>query len=97
MTYTSVLQKMQTENTNPIQYYLDMGSDVINVNQLIGKEIEITFIKYQCMGCGKDKKLFRQGYCYDCFYSLPQAADWIMKPELRMDPPTIHTILSRKE
>lgn len=82
MTYTSVLQKMQTENTNPIQYYLDMGSDVINVNQLIGKEIEITFVKYQCMGCGKDKKLFRQGYCYDCFYSLPQAADWIMKPEL---------------
>ena len=82
MTYTSVLQKMQTENTNPIQYYLDMGSDVINVNQLIGKKIEITFIKYQCMGCGKDKKLFRQGYCYDCFYSLPQAADWIMKPEL---------------
>ncbi len=82
MTYTSVLQKMQTENTNPIQYYLDMGSDVINVNQLIGKKIEITFVKYQCMGCGKDKKLFRQGYCYDCFYSLPQAADWIMKPEL---------------
>ncbi len=73
---------MQTENTNPIQYYLDMGLDVINVNQLIGKEIEINFEHYQCMGCGKDKKCYRQGYCYDCFYKLPQTADWIIRPEL---------------
>jgi len=82
MNYTSVLHKMQTEHTEPIQYYLDMGSDVINVNQLIDKEIEINFEQYQCMGCGKDKKIFRQGYCYDCFYALPQAGDWIMRPEL---------------
>ena len=31
---------------------------------------------------GKDKKIFRQGFCYDCFYEIPQAGDWIMKPEL---------------
>ena len=73
---------MQTEHADPIQYYLDMGSDSINVNQLIDKEIELNFEHYQCMGCGKDKKLFRQGYCYDCFYALPQAGDWIMRPEL---------------
>ncbi len=82
MTYKSILRKMQTEHTEPIQYYLDMVSDVINVNQLIGKEVEINFEHYQCMGCGKDKKIFRQGYCYDCFYALPQAGDWIMRPEL---------------
>ena len=73
---------MQTEHTEPIQYYLNMDSDVININQLIGKNIQISFEHYQCMGCGKDKKIFRQGYCYDCFYALPQAGDWIMKPEL---------------
>lgn len=82
MKYIAVLRKMQTELTNPIQYYLNMGSDFINVNQLIGKEIEISFEHFQCIGCGKDKKIFRQGYCYDCFYKLPQAGDWIMRPEL---------------
>lgn len=82
MIYKGVLHKMQTELSNPIQYYLDMDSDSININQLIGKEIEINFEQFQCMGCGKDKKLYRQGYCYDCFYKLPQAGDWIMRPEL---------------
>ncbi len=82
MKYKGVLQKMQTERAEPIQYYLDMSSDFLNVNQLIGKEIEIDFVLYQCMGCNKDKKIFRQGHCYDCFYKLPQTADWIMHPEL---------------
>src|SRR5690606_25931370 len=36
----------------------------------------------QCLGCGLDKKIFRQGFCYDCFYSNPKAGDWIMHPEL---------------
>ena len=82
MTYKGLLLKMETEHTEPIQYYLDMDSDVINMNQLIGRDIEINFEHYQCLGCGKDKKIFRQGYCYDCFYDLPQAGDWIMRPEL---------------
>lgn len=82
MNYKGVLLKMQTENSEPIQYYLDMDSDFINVNQLIGKDIDINFEHFQCLGCGKDKKIFRQGYCYDCFYELPQAGDWIMRPEL---------------
>lgn len=82
MEFQAVLRKMSTEFTNPIQYYLNMDTDYINVNQLLGKSIEIQFEHYQCLGCGKDKKIFRQGYCYDCFYALPQAGDWIMQPEL---------------
>jgi hypothetical protein len=82
MKYTSVLKKMQTEHSSPIQYYLDTDNSVLNVNQLIGKQLDISFEHFQCMGCGKDKKLFRNGFCYDCFYKLPQAADWIIKPEL---------------
>jgi len=73
---------MQTEHSSPIQYYLDANNAVLNVNQLIGKQLEISFDHFQCMGCGQDKKLFRNGFCYDCFYKLPQAADWIIKPEL---------------
>ena len=28
------------------------------------------------------KKIFRQGYCYDCFSSIPQAGNWVISPEL---------------
>jgi hypothetical protein len=52
------------------------------VNQLLNKNIEINFVGYQCLNCGKKKKIFRQGFCYDCFYSSPAVGDWIMKPEL---------------
>ena len=82
MTYEGVLTKMQTEFGNPIQYYLVFENSFLNVNQLLGKNIEINFVGYQCLNCGKKKKIFRQGFCYDCFYSSAAVGDWIMKPEL---------------
>ena len=82
MTYEGVLAKMQTELGNPIQYYLVFEDSFLNVNQLLNKELEINFVGYQCLNCGKKKKIFRQGFCYDCFYSSPAVGDWIMKPEL---------------
>lgn len=82
MTYQGVLQKMQTELANPIQYYLVFEGNFLNVNQLLGKQIAIDFQGYQCLNCGKPKKIFRQGFCYDCFMSSPAVGDWIMKPEL---------------
>ncbi len=82
MTYKGVLTKMQTEFGNPIQYYLVFENRFLNVNQLLNKEITVNFEGYQCLNCGKSKKIFRQGFCYDCFYSSPAVGDWIMKPEL---------------
>ena len=82
MTYEGVLKKMQTEFGNPIQYYLVFENSFLNVNQLLNKNLEITFVGFQCLNCGKKKKIFRQGFCYDCFYSSPAVGDWIMKPEL---------------
>lgn len=82
MTYEGTLTKMQTELGNPIQYYLVFENSFLNVNQLLGKEVEIIFDGFQCLNCGKQKKIFRQGFCYDCFYSSPAVGDWIMKPEL---------------
>ena len=82
MTYEGTLTKMQTELGNPIRYYLVFENSFLNVNQLLGKEIEIIFDGYQCLNCSKQKKIFRQGFCYDCFYSSPAVGDWIMKPEL---------------
>ena len=82
MTYEGVLTKMQTEFGEPIQYYLVFEDSFLNVNQLLGKPMEINFVGFQCLNCGKKKKIFRQGFCYDCFYSSPAVGDWIMKPEL---------------
>jgi hypothetical protein len=82
MTYEGVLTKMQTEFSNPIQYYLVFETSFLSLNQLLGKSMEINFVGYQCLNCGKKKKIFRQGFCYDCFMSSAAAGDWIMKPEL---------------
>lgn len=82
MQYHGVLTKMQTEFTSPIQYYLVFENDFLNLNQVLGKKIKIHFAGYQCLSCGLDKKIFRQGFCYDCFYSIPAAGEWIINPEL---------------
>ena len=82
MQYQGTLSKMPTELGNPIQYYLVFEHSFLNVNQLLNKNIEINFIGYQCLNCSKKKKIFRQGFCYDCFYSSPSVGDWIMRPEL---------------
>ena len=82
MTYEGVLTKMQTEFGNPIQYYLVFENSFLHMNQLLDKRIEIQFLGYQCLNCGKKKKIFRQGFCYDCFMSSAAVGDWIMKPEL---------------
>lgn len=82
MQYQGVLTKMQTELQNPVQYYMIFESDFIHVNQLLDKQMHIEFLRYQCLACGKNKKVYRQGYCYDDFYKVPQVADWVMRPEL---------------
>lgn len=82
MTYEGVLTKMQSEFGTPIQYFLVFDSNFLNVNQVLGKELSIHLEGYQCLNCGKRKKVFRQGFCYDCHYASPAVGDWIMKPEL---------------
>ena len=82
MQYQTVLKKMKTELYNQVQYYLEVENDFLVLNQLLDKEIELSFEGYQCLCCGKEKKIFRQGFCYDCFYKSAAVGDWIMKPEL---------------
>lgn len=82
MHFEGVLRKMATENGAPIQYYLEMEGNFINVNQLLDKRIGIEFLRYHCLECGLDKPIFRMGFCKSCFFEAPQAADWIVHPEL---------------
>lgn len=81
MTYQGVLKKMMTSNDKTVQYYLDMEDDFLNMNQLLEREIEISFVKYECLSCHKDKPIYRQGFCKSCFFESPNAGEWIINPE----------------
>jgi len=82
MQYKGVLRKMATELADPIQYYLIFDGDFLNLNQVLNTELTISFIKYECLNCREDLPIFRQGFCRTCFYKIPTAGDWIMRPEL---------------
>lgn len=74
---------MKTALNDTVQYRLQTDAEEILMNDLIGKRISLKFGgKVQCAACKKfPKKLFAQGFCYDCFMNAPQAADWIIHPE----------------
>jgi hypothetical protein len=59
-----------------------MKSNFLNVNQLINKEITLSFVKYECLNCHLNKQIYRMGFCKSCFFDTPNAGDWIMRPEL---------------
>lgn len=82
MQYQGVLKKMPTENLTTVQYYLDMASDFLHMNQLLNKEISLSFVTYECLNCHLEKQIYRQGFCKSCFFETPNAGDWIMRPEL---------------
>lgn len=82
MQYQGVLKKMTTENLDSVYYYLDMKTDFLNMNQLLGRQLEMHFITYECLNCHGEKQIYRQGFCKSCFFETPTAGDWIMRPEL---------------
>jgi hypothetical protein len=82
MIYEGVLTKMKTELTDTVQYYLLFEQDFINMNQVINKKISINFLHYFCLNCNKEKKVFANGVCYQCFVMLPEMGEWVMRPEL---------------
>ena len=80
--FQGVLTKMKSHYNTPIQYYLEFEKDFLHMNSLLGKKLEIQFLGHECLNCHLSKPIFRQGFCKSCFFEIPQAADWIMRPEL---------------
>ena len=78
------LQKMRTELSDTVKYFLPVGDEEVSMNELIGKPISLLFQgAINCTHCGrKTKKSFNQGFCYPCFKKLPQCDQCIVKPEL---------------
>jgi hypothetical protein len=84
MTKQGVLLKMHGEIVDEVSYYLPLGPDIINMNEQLGKTIEL---EYQgiihCIRCGRvTKKSFAQGYCYPCFTTAPETSECVLRPEL---------------
>jgi len=83
MKYTGNIQKMQTRLNDTVQYHLPIGDELVDMNVLLGSEINLTYQgEINCIACDrKTKKSFSQGFCYPCFQSLAQCDMCIMKPE----------------
>jgi len=77
------ISKMKTTLADPVAYALPIGSQHVDMNALIGKEILLRHSsEIQCIHCGRSiKKSFAQGYCYPCMTSLAQCDSCIMSPE----------------
>ncbi len=82
MKFQGVIRKMQSEFKSPVKYYMEFDDDFICLNDLLEKEVSIKFLHYFCLSCKREKEIFRQGYCKNCFFEQPQTGDWIIKPEL---------------
>jgi len=77
------LSKMRAELGDVVRYQLPLGDQLIEMNELLGKRISLSYVgAINCLHCGrKTKKSFSQGFCYPCFTKLPQCDSCIMSPE----------------
>ena len=80
--FRGVLMKMITEKEVPIRYFLDLEDDFLIMNRFLGRNLKITYDGSQCLNCNQSKHIFRQGFCKQCFFDIPSAGDWVMRPEL---------------
>ncbi len=84
MTLEGPLTKMRTDYTGGVvDYYLSIGDAEVHMNPLIDHSLQIGYLGTIRCFCGKEKeKVYRQNFCYRCFYELPEASECIFKPEL---------------
>jgi len=82
--YKGNILKMRTELASPVNYFLPVGDEKIEMNPLIGKEISMHFTgQINCISCGKvTKRSFNQGFCYNCLQTAPEASESVVRPEL---------------
>lgn len=83
MKYFGALSKMRTAMADPIQYYLMLDNDFIQLNDFVGREISLQYSGTITCFCGNEvTETYRKNFCRDCFFTKPEASLTIMKPEL---------------
>ncbi len=74
-----------TMHEMPVRYALSLGDDVLTINSLINKELTLNFAHKHFCYCEKlVDKVFRNNFCYDCFFNNPAAGDALFRPELSL-------------
>lgn len=85
MQHNIKLQKMQTQQGLPVNYYLhsQTGTELL-INKYIDKTVKLHYTgEINCILCGaKTYKSFAQGHCYKCFSTAPENDECVLKPEL---------------
>lgn len=67
-----------------VHYRLNIGEAEVPLNALVGGPLQLSFTgRLFCIRCGAQvRKLFHDGFCYDCFRAAPEASECIVRPEL---------------
>jgi len=84
MFFLNNLQKLVSELGTEVLYSLKSEGELLSLNQLIGKQISISFSgRINCIHCGRStRKSYGQGFCFPCFQTVPEADITVVKPEL---------------
>jgi hypothetical protein len=84
MKLKGTIMKMEVKLSDPVQYELPIGDDMLPMNNLIGDYIVLKHTdEIFCISCGrKTGKSFSQGFCYPCFLNAPETSECIFRPEL---------------
>ncbi len=78
------LRKMKAQLQEcDVVYELPIGEESVALSSYLGSTIRFKYTgKINCIHCGKlTRKSYAQGYCYQCFTSLPQTDEGVLKPE----------------
>ncbi len=77
------ISKLKSSLSQPIQYQLPIGEQLLDLNPLIGKQLTLTFTgNIFCSHCSKKtKKSYSQGHCFVCMRKLASCDMCMMKPE----------------
>jgi len=78
--FEGTLKKMQTESTNPINYFLNTEGGFLHLNQCLGRTIQIQHIGSQCLNCSQLLPIFRQGFCKSCFFDSHRDVLEVLEP-----------------
>ena len=84
MQYSGNLGKMKGElSGGHVKYVLDLGGDELQMKDLLDYPLSVEYHgKINCIHCGKEiRKSYGQGFCYQCFTTVPEADECVLKPD----------------
>ena len=74
----AILKKMHSVFNDPIEYFMDINDMEYKLNDYIGKNLRIEWQKKNNLSLWRGKKkVYRSGFCYNCYWNIPQASQSI--------------------